>query len=655
MTELSKDRRLKIYRTILSLGNIWGNIHNGVWEGGIDPVSFLDRIWPLRLMSSSDPRFRNAAEDARQHLINNDDWDDDYTFLDRFRLLECSEDEFLKFVNTAVSIDVRTDEREVSKYVDAIEKELPKGYSFHQITAADGKKVFVLLAKEARDEYEYPINIPHNIVKFYVDSEPDSYPAFCLSSDNWDDFGYKTNFSLYYKISGITCKSLGNIKIFKESEPTTKKCIPNVFTTLPDSFCSLMQSKNGYAKLKQIRPDDYKSILFAIRDAAYYPQIRERFETMGCFKSSLLRDYETSSLLSNVKRELELGKNEDNWNFSFKSELPYSKSPITLGFAFGNLCDEDNIHRIKALIGPNGAGKTSILRSLVEKLIRGEVEFLPTTPIFNKVIAISFSIFDSFINLRGKSVLNYTYCGLHNNENVIMTEGDREARLKIALDLISKSYTVSSGRILSRFCSALQIFFTREWVDEVYNDEGLQVNKIVEQSRTMSSGESMILNLVASLYANIRKNSLIVFDELEVHLHPRAIRQMMSLLFKITREFESACILATHSSIVVQELLADNVTIIEKVNVESEEGMPIQEAQTRCLNRESLAENLSAVSNEIFGENTLQPHYISFIRNCAGSASSFDELLNDVTSAGLPPSLPLYLAARDIFENIQTK
>lgn len=296
--------------------------------------------------------------------------------------------------------------------------------------------------------------------------------------------------------------------------------------------------------------------------------------------------------------------------------MPYSTIPITIGFNFGNLCDEDNFHRVRALIGPNGAGKTSILKSLVDKLIRGEGKFEPAAPVFNKIIAISFSIFDTFINLRGKSVLNYTYCGLHNKENTIMTESDREARLKIALDVISKSDTVSTGWILRKFCSALKIFYPNEWVDEIYTDEGLQIDKIVDKSKKMSSGESMILNLIASLYANIRKNSLIVFDELEVHLHPRAIRQMMSLLFKITREFESACILATHSSIVVQELLADNVTIIEKVSGLSEDGMPFYEGQTRCLNRESLAENLSSVSNEIFGENTLQPHYFIYTKLC---------------------------------------
>lgn len=89
MTGLSKEKRLNVYRIIKSLGNIWGYSQRDNCEIDLNPVEFLERIWDLRLMSSTDPRFNNAAEDARQHLINNDDWDDDYTFLDRFRLLEC--------------------------------------------------------------------------------------------------------------------------------------------------------------------------------------------------------------------------------------------------------------------------------------------------------------------------------------------------------------------------------------------------------------------------------------------------------------------------------------------------------------------------------------------------------------------------------------
>jgi len=655
MAGISKKQRNQIYQKIKSLGNIWGYRQQDNVFPKIDAVEFLDRIWSLRLMASSDPRFKNAAEDARQHLINNDDWDDDYTFLDRFKLLDCSEEEFSRFIDTVVSLDVRIDDYEAMKYVSAIEDLLPDGYSFQEYVDDFGRSQHRLVAEKAHNEYEYPIGLQENKIKFFVDQEPNVYPSFFLSSDNWDDYGFKTSFKLYYKEGKFACNSLGIIKIFKEDEDTTIKVIPDNFTTLPDSFCSLMQTRSGYTALKRLRPNDYKSILFALRDAAYFSEISERFETMNCFRSSLLRNIDTDTILHGIKREIERGDQNDNWDFQFSSDLPYTSVPVSIKFNFGDLGYELNFNRIKALIGPNGAGKTSILKSLVDKLIRGKGGFYPSPPVFNKIITISFSIFDTFINLRGRSILNYTYCGLHNTEDSVMSVIDREKRLKVALKWINNSTTQQTGFLLRKFTSALSIFFPQEWIDSIYTDDGLDIKKVVEDSKRMSSGESMILNLVASLYASIRKNSLIVFDELEVHLHPRAIRQMMSLLFRITQQFDSACILATHSSIVVQELLADNVTIVEKVPSQNEDGSIIWSCETRQLNRESLAENLSAVSNEIFGEADIQPNYKKFIRECADAADSFDKLLNEVTSDGLPPSLPLYLTAREAFETAHKK
>lgn len=106
---ITREQRLKIYKAINALGSIWGQ------SGTIDNVQFLNRIWKLRLMSSSDPRFKTAAENAKKHLIDNDDWDDDYAFLDRFKLLDCSEEEFLKFLNVVISPEVRGDGDEVEK------------------------------------------------------------------------------------------------------------------------------------------------------------------------------------------------------------------------------------------------------------------------------------------------------------------------------------------------------------------------------------------------------------------------------------------------------------------------------------------------------------------------------------------------------------
>lgn len=641
---ITREKRLEIYRAITALGRVWGQ------SGQIDRVQFLNKIWELRLMSSSDPRYKTAAEDAKKHLIDNDDWDDDYVFLDRFKLLDCSEEEFLKFLNVVISSEVRNDEYEVEKYISIIGSLLPKEYEIIGTTNRSGQVVHIVSkkSKDYNEEEQYPIGISPNDIPFFKDKTPTRYPAFKIITDSWDDFGYKTTSKLYYCDANAKCNLIDYLKILNEKEDNTRITLPTSFNSLPATFCSLGQSENYYRTLKQLLPNKYLSVLYALKDVAWFSEILYRFENHQGFKKSLLRAVSADVLLSSAKRKIERGEN-GSWNFRFKTEVPYSEQQVDINFEFGNLEDVNNPNRIKALIGANGSGKTSVLKALIKSLIRNEGNFSPSPPVFSKVIAISFSIFDTFISLRGKSVLTYTYCGLHDKENTIMSREDREARLREALIWINGGIEGKGGKgeataqLIERFCNGLEIVFPKDWVESIRKADGLCINAILEKSQTMSTGEAMILNLIASLYANIRQNSLIVFDEMEVHLHPKAIRQMMSLLFKITKEYNSACILATHSPIVVQELLADNVTIIDKL----QDGT----AELRILNHESLAENLSVISDEIFGEASISPNYKIFIRSMASESDNFEALIDKLSSRNLPPSLALYMQARYEFEH----
>ena len=45
-------------------------------------MAFLENIWDLKEMPSTDGRFNDAAGDIYQHTINNNDWDYDYLFLE---------------------------------------------------------------------------------------------------------------------------------------------------------------------------------------------------------------------------------------------------------------------------------------------------------------------------------------------------------------------------------------------------------------------------------------------------------------------------------------------------------------------------------------------------------------------------------------------
>lgn len=114
---MNKEKRLEIFRSIQKLGSIWGKA---------DCVEMLESIWNLHLFTSEDPRFKDAYGDAVQHLRNNDDWDEEYTFLTRFGLLTANDEVFHKFLNAVVSKNARSSKKEIERYVDTLNPLLRK-------------------------------------------------------------------------------------------------------------------------------------------------------------------------------------------------------------------------------------------------------------------------------------------------------------------------------------------------------------------------------------------------------------------------------------------------------------------------------------------------------------------------------------------------
>lgn len=105
---------LNLHKTIRT------NIFDGLrlerirWQGQLDDVEFLNRLYNLENMPSYDQRFENAAGDIWQHCINNDDWDENWIFADkRFDLSDCPPEDFLRFLCETVHPVVRP-ERDVA-------------------------------------------------------------------------------------------------------------------------------------------------------------------------------------------------------------------------------------------------------------------------------------------------------------------------------------------------------------------------------------------------------------------------------------------------------------------------------------------------------------------------------------------------------------
>lgn len=118
---IPKQIKKQAFDKVLSLPFFLGNYNQ---NDGI--VSFLGKIWDLRSMPSEDSRYKDAEGDAYQHLVNNDDWEIEDTFINRFRLIDGDENFFVAFIELVVSPEVRIDKDDIELYVISLNYILSK-------------------------------------------------------------------------------------------------------------------------------------------------------------------------------------------------------------------------------------------------------------------------------------------------------------------------------------------------------------------------------------------------------------------------------------------------------------------------------------------------------------------------------------------------
>jgi len=111
LIKISKKIKLELFNLLNKEKNIFGEEYqpNGILE-------FLSEIWDLRAMPSSDERFDDAYGDIVQHIVNNSDWDYDFLFLERLKLL-ADDIHFIKFIETIVNPRFRKNENEILKLI----------------------------------------------------------------------------------------------------------------------------------------------------------------------------------------------------------------------------------------------------------------------------------------------------------------------------------------------------------------------------------------------------------------------------------------------------------------------------------------------------------------------------------------------------------
>lgn len=628
--KISAETRRSIFDKIMSHADFLGVFQGGNYEDQ-NIVDFLKLIWDLPAMPSEDPRFKNAEADARQHLINNDDWDLTYTFEDRFNLLAGDVKHFIKFVEACVSPFVRSSLEEIIQYVEEINPLLNIDNCELAIEDYIDDRPHYIIKSGIGFSFDRK-DIHSNRYTIYVDKLGDNKPCFFLESIRWDDYGHKTSFYLDYVKEDGSYSRVGKVKICKKNVDKTLNVIPKSFLSLDSNYCSLGQDTSYYYKIKEILGEDAMAFLYSMKDAAVFSRISDHFENDLGFRHSLLRDNNADTAL-NLGRYVLAGFDPDERvNFTYKTRLAYSSDyDFNIKFDFGRINQDDNFNRVIAIIGENGVGKTSLLSNLAKSIANQQKDcFLPHHPLFTKVVAASYSMFDRFYNIDARA-FNFEYCGMHNNEGGLMDLDQLKERHKRNAETIN---ALNRGKNLKNFLGnilpndMLEGLFKKE-------DSSFKYDVYEDYYGKMSSGQTMLTNLIIDITANVRSNCLIMIDEPEVHLHPNAITQIINVVNLVCEKFSSCCIMATHSPLVIQSLLSRNVLIMER----DIDGMPV----VRQMRVESLGENLTTINEEIFSNGQRDKYYKRLIERAVEGKESMEQVLQELQNGDLPMSLTSYM------------
>lgn len=658
---LTKEQFLPIYRKIIELGLV-----ESLQEYGTI-MEFLSSIWELRTMRSHDKRYNDLYSDIKKHWVDNtNDYSDDDLFITRLGLLD-SLDLYQDFIEAVVDQRFVTNENQRERYKTCVE-EILKRHGFElQVYGYDDEsrpKFLVAPIVGGVASGDIPSNqIPFVVVKnprgysHKLDSfeKPKKYPCFVLVADGWSDGYAHVQFNLYYFHTEYDYDSYGLVKIIKRE--STMECteehryyvkndgLPDEFLRLPEDFCSLGQNDNYYKAIKRRFVDSYESVFMALNDAAIFPQIDDAFRNT-LYYSCLIRENEAERLIREAQLILQGRNVADRYRFKYRFRPIYAENDVEFEF---NFRDERQLlqRRIYAVIGKNGVGKTLFVTQLpIDLSDKNSDAFTPAKPILSKVISIANSTFDNFKTAENTAKLNYFHFGLTKSVGdgqMPKTKDDFTAELLNATKKIRMYSRVEHlkqvlGKIV--FTEAIEELFVKVRIDErdVLDIDTSKLNKLL---RKMSSGESTMLYLFMCLEADMRYDSLLLLDEPETHLHPDAIAELLSALDDMLEEYQSCCVMVTHSPLLIRELTSDCVYVMER-----EDKMVI----LRKPGVETIGSGLNTITDDIFGSKNVQRNYKKRLSELA-RYYSYDDLKASLESDDVPLSLGMDVYLRSLYQN----
>ncbi|MDN2705035.1 AAA family ATPase [Janthinobacterium sp. SUN100] len=469
-----------------------------------------------------------------------------------------------------------------------------------------------------------------------------------LNPNNWDDFGFKTQFAVTWCDFNASEHYLGEIKIAFENQSSgwTAHSFPKEFESLPPNFYSLGLDVEYYEKLSKLPPEICRNITGSLHDVVADPDFLNRIKDDKAFQTSLTRGVSFTSISEQFRRTLGGGAPQTPYNFIYKVQADAETAGLELRFDVSP--DSKPSTNIHVLIGRNGIGKTTLLNGMISAIVKGHklergagnfwnVSQIPFSLIedkyFSSLVSVSFSAFDPFTppldSEDHSNDLKYFYVGLKKvvRENNVLKSEHKDIE-KFSVEFASSlSSCFSQPQKKHRWIRAIRFLESDENFAEMdltrfaEEDGTVRLNELkFKLFKKMSSGHAVVLLTMTKLVEKVDEKTLVLMDEPESHLHPPLLSAFTRALSDLLTNRNAVCIIATHSPVVLQEVPRRCVWKLRRTKLNANADRP---------ESETFGENVGVLTREVFQLEVQKSGFHDLLNRDVNEGKSFDEILND--------------------------
>jgi predicted ATPase len=480
-------------------------------------------------------------------------------------------------------------------------------------------------------------------MKYFFANYPNDYKKENLKDglffvrDNWNDYGFYTLFHTFLVINKVVTEiSQVNISFKGASLDgenigdtynylVSKNAVGKTIGKFPDDVF-LLGPLQYYEDIQSLIIDEQtrKGIYEDTNDLAFNDKIFTAVKDMDVITDSFFRGSSISTIRQ-LHRYSHGGAKFVNfdWIVNLSGNL---SNPINLNLEIKN--DENAMLPTNtfALIGSNGIGKTSLLRDIVVAAAKYEnsVEsvFIPKGQItfygkngadvidaIYRLVFVSFSSFDEFdeefINIFTNNK-NFSIVGNRDVNNINQVNSPEKVGKELGNKVLDIFSNVDLKKVFLRVMNNFQwdidlLKFTHN-LTFVKKDD-LDFNKKI---LAMSSGQKIILIMLVNLVISSGENSLFLIDEPELYLHAPYSLALIKSINEIAEQTNSACIIATHSAVTLQEIRRKNVFLITK-SLRGDKKIDNPKTQT-------FGTNTQTINDEVFGLDIRSTGYYAILK-----------------------------------------